>query len=185
MLPKTIQEVFERSKLVYSAEEIEAALDQMAEQINAELADTNPVLLCVMIGGLVPVGNLLPRLNFPMELDYVHATRYRGETSGGEIYWKVKPSTDLTNRTVLVLDDILDGGVTLSAILQYCEDQGAKKVYSGVLVDKHHVRVDGGLDQADFTGLTVDDHYIYGYGMDYHEYLRNAPGIYQVSDEDL
>jgi hypoxanthine phosphoribosyltransferase len=136
-----------------------------------------------MIGGLVPMGNLLPRLDFPLEVDYVHATRYRGDIKGGELHWKVKPSLDLANRTVLVVDDILDGGVTLAAIIEEVKKMGAAEVYSAVLVDKHHKRVPNGLKNADVAGLLVDDHYIFGYGMDYNEYLRNAPGIFVVSPE--
>lgn len=182
-LPDKIKEVYEKSTCLYSTAEIEAALDKMASAIHRELADKNPVILCVMIGGLIPMANLLLRLDFPLEVDYVHATRYKGDIKASQLVWKVKPSLDLANRTVLVVDDILDGGVTLAAIIKEVEALGAQEVYSAVLVDKHHKRVPNGLDAADFVGLEVDDHYIFGYGMDYNEYLRNAPGIYVVSPE--
>ena len=182
-IPQKIKEVYERSTCLFTTNEVEAALDRLAIRIHEKLENENPVLLCVMIGGMVPMGNLLPRLDFPLEVDYVHATRYRGDITGGELTWKVKPSTDLRDRTVLVVDDILDGGVTLAAILEYVKEQGAKEVYSAVLVDKHHKRVANGLEKADFVGLEVDDHYIFGYGMDYNEYLRNAPGIFVVAPE--
>jgi hypoxanthine phosphoribosyltransferase len=155
----------------------------MAAQIHQQLSDKNPIILCVMIGGMVPMANLLLRLDFPLEVDYVHATRYRGEITGGALHWKVKPSVDLQGRAVLVVDDILDGGVTLAAILEEVKAMGASQVYSAVLVDKHHKRVENGLKHADFVGLEIDDHYIFGYGMDYNEYLRNAPGIYIVAPE--
>jgi hypoxanthine phosphoribosyltransferase len=182
-IPEQIKKVYESSTRLFTTKEVEAALDRMAINIHQELHDKNPVLLCVMIGGMVPMGNLLPRLDFPLEVDYVHATRYRGETVGGELFWKVKPSVDLHDRTVLVVDDILDGGVTLAAILEEVKAMGAKAIYSAVLVDKHQKRVENGLKHADFVGLQVDDHYIFGYGMDYHEYLRNAPGIFIVAPE--
>lgn len=182
-IPSKIKEVYKKSSCLYTTNEVESALDAMAEKIHEALAEKNPVLLCVMIGGLVPLGNLLPRLDFPLEVDYVHATRYRGDIRGGDIHWKVKPSVDLTNRTVLIVDDILDGGITLAAILEEVKRLGAAEVYTAVLVDKHHKRVPNGLANADFVGLQVDDHYIFGYGMDYHEYLRNAPGIYVVAPE--
>jgi len=182
-IPAKIKEVYEKSTCLFTTNEVEAALDRMAINIHEELQDKNPIVLCVMIGGMVPMGNLLPRLDFPMEVDYVHATRYRGDISGGELHWKVKPSAPLADRTVLVVDDILDGGVTLAAILEFVKGQGAKEVYSAVLVDKHHKRVENGLANADFVGLEVDDHYIFGYGMDYNEYLRNAPGIFVVAPE--
>lgn len=182
-IPEKIKDVYEKSSCLYTTHEVEAALDRMAINIQQTLEDKNPVLLCVMIGGLVPMGNLLPRLNFPLEVDYVHATRYRGATQGGELHWKVKPSTNLEGRTVLIVDDILDGGVTLAAIVEAVQSLGAAKVYTAVLVDKYQKRLPDGLPEADFVGLQVDDHYIFGYGMDYHEYLRNAPGIFVVSEE--
>lgn len=179
-IPNKIQSVYEKSSCLFTTNEVEAALDRMAIKIHEKLHDQNPVLICVMVGGLVPMGNLLPRLDFPMEVDYVHATRYRGDITGGDIVWKVRPSTNLKGRTVLVVDDILDGGVTLAAIIQEIEKLGAEKVYSAVLVDKFRKRVENGLQHADFVGLEVEDHYIFGYGMDYNEYLRNAPGIFVV-----
>ena len=182
-IPEKIKAVYEKSTCLFTTEEVEVALDKMAASIHQKLQDKNPVILCVMIGGLVPMGNLLPRLDFPLEVDYVHATRYNGAISGGELLWKVRPSLDLNDRTVLVVDDILDGGVTLAAILAEVKAMGAREVYSAVLVDKHHKRVENGLKNADFVGLQVDDHYVFGYGMDYNEYLRNAPGIFVVAQE--
>jgi hypoxanthine phosphoribosyltransferase len=178
-----IKEVHSQSTQLFSMEQIDTALDKMAKAIHEDLQDENPVVLCVMIGGLIPMGHLLVRLQFPLEVDYVHATRYRGETAGGELHWRAKPTTDLTNRTVLIVDDILDGGVTLAAIISEVEAMGAKTVKTAVLVDKHHEREEKGLKEADYTGLEVDDHFIYGYGMDYQEYLRNVPGIFVVSPE--
>ena len=182
-IPSKIQLVYEKSSCLYTTNEVEAALDRMAINIHEKLKDKNPVIICVMIGGLVPLGNLLPRLNFPLEVDYVHATRYRGDITGGEIHWKVRPSANLNGRTVLVVDDILDGGVTLAAIINEIKGLGATEVYSAVLVDKYRKRVEHGLKNADFVGLQVEDHYIFGYGMDYNEYLRNAPGIFVVAPE--
>ncbi len=179
-IPAKIQEVYDRSTRLYTTLEVEAALDRMAINIHEVLHDQNPVILCVMIGGMVPMGNLLPRLDFPLEVDYVHATRYKGDISGGELEWRVRPKTNLAGRTVLVVDDILDGGVTLARIVDEVTRMGAKQAYTAVLVDKHHKRVEHGLKKADFVGLEVDDHYIFGYGMDYNEYLRNAPGIFVV-----
>lgn len=182
-IPEKIKEVYEQATCLYTPAQIEAALDTMASQIHQQLHDKNPIILCVMIGGMIPMANLLLRLDFPLEVDYVHATRYCGEIRGGELQWKVKPSVELRGRTVLVVDDILDGGVTLAAILEEIRSMGAEEVFSAVLVDKHHKRVENGLKHADFVGLEIDDHYIFGYGMDYNEYLRNAPGIFVVAPE--
>jgi hypoxanthine phosphoribosyltransferase len=182
-IPESIREVYAKSTCLYTRDQVEATLDQLAIDMHAQLADKNPILLCVVIGGIVPLGNLLPRLDFPLEVDYVHATRYRGEKSGGELHWKAKPSCDMQGRTVVIVDDILDGGITLAEIVKYCQQQGASSVQTAVLVDKEVAREPAGLKTADYIGLTVGNDYVFGYGMDYHEYLRNAPGIYKAAPE--
>lgn len=183
VLPEHIREVSAKASCLYSKAEVDAALDKMASEISTTLSHSNPLFLCVVIGGIVPLGNLLPRLDFPLEVDYVHATRYRNDTKGKDLQWKVKPSVNMQGRTVVVVDDILDGGVTLGAIIEYCKEKGASKVYSAVLVDKCHARLPDGHAKADFSGLEVGNHYVFGYGMDYKGYLRNAPGIYIVAPE--
>lgn len=183
ILPEHIREVFSKSTCLYSKTAVDAALDKMAVEISHTLAHANPIFVCVVVGGIVPLGNLLPRLDFPLEVDYVHATRYRNDTVGKDLHWKMKPSCHMKGRTVVVVDDILDGGVTLEAIVSYCKAQSAEKVYSAVLVDKKDARLPEGLQKADFTGLTVGNHYVFGFGMDYKGYLRNAPGIYVVAPE--
>ncbi len=174
--------VYTRADRLYSQAEVEAALARMAGEIGARLKGRNPLLLCVMTGGVVAMGQLLTQLNFPLQVDYLHATRYAGSTQGGELQWRTRPVTALRDRVVLVVDDILDEGHTLAAILQYCRAEGAREVYSAVLVSKMHDRK---CDvRADFVGLTVEDRYVFGYGMDYKDYWRNAPGIFAVREED-
>lgn len=184
-LPQDIKEIFNRSTCLYSKVQIEESLDRMASEMHEQLATKNPIFLCVVVGGIVPLGNLLPRLDFPLEVDYVHATRYRGATSGGELYWKAEPSSDLQGRTVVVVDDILDSGITLAHVMEFCRNRGAKEVYSAVLVDKYEARQPEGIPVADFTGLKVENLYVFGYGMDYKGYLRNAAGIYAVAPEHM
>ncbi len=181
--PFLIQDVFAKSTCLYANDEINQALDRMAQDITTKLHDQYPVFLCVLVGGIVPVGNLLTRLTFPLELDYIHATRYRGGIEGQALHWKAKPSRDITGRTVVIVDDILDGGVTLAEIVSAVKRMGATEVYTAVLLDKRHQREPEGLQHADFVGLEVDDHYVFGYGMDYHEYLRNVSGVHVVAPE--
>ena len=183
LLPQHIREILAKSKCLYSKIEVEQALDKMALEISYRLAEKNPIFLCVVVGGIIPLGNLLPRLDFPLVVDYVHATRYRNDTSGKELEWRAKPACNMQGRTVVVVDDILDGGITLSAIIEYCQAAGAAEVFSAVLVDKCNARLPQGHQRADFCGLTVDNHYVFGYGMDYKGYLRNAPGIYMIPPE--
>jgi hypoxanthine phosphoribosyltransferase len=124
------------------------------------------------------MGQLMTRLNFPLQMDYIHASRYRGDTSGGVLKWLVKPSFELKDRVVVIVDDVLDKGITLAELIKYCRQQGAREVYSAVLVEKIQQRP---FDiESDFTGIKTVDRYLFGYGMDYKTYLRNAEGIYAV-----
>ena len=183
MVPEEVRKVFSKATCLYSRSDIESALEKMATQISYELSHTNPLILCVVVGGIIPLGNLLIHLDFPLEVDYVHVSRYGDEIKGGQLHWKVKPSVSLQNRTVLIVDDILDGGVTLGELVRFCEHNGAEEVYTAVLVDKQHEREEGGVLNADFTGLEAEDRFLFGYGLDYKGYLRNAPGIYMVAPE--
>ena len=182
-LPEHIQSVFSRSICLYTKVEVEAAIDNMASQMRESLVETNPIFLCVVVGGIVLMGSLLLRLDFPLELDYVHATRYGRGLRGETLEWRVKPSLSIRGRNVVIIDDILDGGVTLNAIIAYCQSEGAQRIYSAVLVDKEQAELIGGQG-PDFVGLKAEDHYLFGYGMDYKGYLRNAPGVYRVSEQD-
>ena len=175
-----IKHVQASADLLHSEQEVEAAIDKMAQEINIALAERNPLLLCVMNGGVVTFGKLLTRLTIPLTIDAINASRYQNQTTGGSIDWLLKPETPLKDRTILIVDDILDEGITLKAIYQYCREQGATAVYSAVLVDKildHQKPV-----AADFIGLKVENRYLFGYGMDYKGYLRNAPGIYACKE---
>jgi hypoxanthine phosphoribosyltransferase len=180
---KTIQTIFDKADCIHDLKTIENALDQMATDITKKLKNENPLVICVMIGALIPGGHLLTRLNFPLEVDYIHATRYRNEIRGGDLHWLVEPRQSLENRTILLVDDIMDGGLTLSAIIDYCKQAGAKEVYSAVIVNKIRQREPGVNFEPDFIGLDTEDRFLFGFGLDYKGYLRNAPGIYAVAKE--
>jgi hypoxanthine phosphoribosyltransferase len=176
------QAIMAKSECLHPFSDIEKALDRMAAAITTTLQDTNPLILCVMIGALIPTGHLLTRLNFPLEVDYIHVTRYRGTTRGGDLHWLVEPRASLKGRTVLVIDDIMDGGLTLASILDYCQQNAAKAVYTAVMVNKQRTREPGVHFEPDFVGLNVEDRYVFGFGLDYEEHLRNLPGIYAIKE---
>jgi hypoxanthine phosphoribosyltransferase len=176
--------ILRRADMLADPATVARALDGMAAAIRRDLGGHDPVVLAVMIGGLMPTAWLLQRLAFPLQLDYVHATRYRGTTRGAaELEWIARPRTDLRGRSVLVVDDILDEGYTLSAILEYCRDRGAEQVRSAVLIDKQHPRRYRAL-QADYAGLKLEDRYLFGCGMDFHERHRQYPAVYALAQED-
>ena len=176
-----LNRIVANAEQLHGPDDINAALDRMAAEITRELGDSRPVVLCVLTGGIIPTGHLLTRLAFPLETDYLHATRYRGRTSGDAVEWVSEPGISLQGRTVLVVDDILDEGHTLADVLRFCKESGVASIYSAVLVEKQHDRRNDEL-HADFTGLHVDDRYVFGFGMDYKGYLRNLNGIFALGD---
>ena len=175
--------VMERAECLHDAAAIEAALDRLAEQITERLAGSRPLVLGVMTGAIVPMGRLLNRLDFPLEIDYIHATRYHKTTTGRELVWLARPQTPLRDRHVLLVDDILDEGHTFRGLLASCREEGAASVRTAVLADKPNPGRVPGLS-ADFVGLTVPERYVFGSGMDYKGYLRNIDAIYAAHPDD-
>ena len=174
------RELLQQAELLYSAEQVQVALRNVAQQINAKLADTHPLVLSVMGGAVVFSGQLLPLLDFPLDFDYVHVSRYGDARHGGAMHWKVAPRENVRGRVVLVLDDILDEGHTLDALHKKVLELGASKFYSAVLADKQHGR--NKPIYADFVGLTVPNRFVFGYGMDIEGAWRNLPAIYAVKE---
>ncbi len=177
---KASWDFLERSDLVADAAQVRAAIERLAGEIVAKLADRYPLVLVVMGGAVVFAGQLLPLLRMPLDLDYIHATRYGAATSGGAIDWRIAPAAGVRGRTVLVLDDILDGGHTMAAIRERVLGQGAASVLCAVLVEK--VLPQAKPVVADFVGLRIPDRFVFGCGMDAKGLWRNLPEIRAMRD---
>ena len=161
---------------------LESAIDRIAADIDRDYAGgERPVYLSIMHGGMLFASQLALELATDLEFDYLHATRYRGATTGAGLQWLHRPATSLKGRRVLVADDILDEGHTLKAIVQWCREQGAAEVRVAVLALKRHERRVEGI-AADYVAVEVPDRYVYGYGMDFHEQGRNLPAILALKD---
>ena len=170
--------ILDTAEQVCSAVVVSEAVKRVAMEVTAKLADKQPLVLSVMNGAVVFTGHLLPLLNFPLDFDYIHVSRYDDETNGGKINWKIAPRENVKGRTVLMVDDILDEGQTLAAIRERVLSAGAKSFFSAVLVDK-----DIGKPKpirADFVGVSVPNRYVFGYGMDVYGAWRNLPAIYAL-----
>lgn len=169
------------AECLFTLQAIDESLEQLATQLNQDYLDKNPVLLCVMNGAVMTMGHLLPKLQFRLETDYIHATRYGDKTVGGVLNWRAKPSIELNGRHVLLIDDIYDEGITLDFLRKYCQQAEALSVKAVVLADKQHTNKKG--VQPEYIGLQLPDRYIFGFGMDYKGYLRNAPGIFAIKEK--
>lgn len=175
------QKVLREADLIRTTEQVQAALHKVAREINAALAETHPLVLSVMGGAVVFTGQLLPLLDFPLDFDYVHVSRYGDARQGGRMHWKVEPRETVRGRTVLVVDDILDEGHTLAALRDRVMELGAHRFYSAVFADKQHGR-DKPVE-ADFVGMELPDRFVFGYGMDIEGAWRNLPAIYAVKEK--
>lgn len=180
---KEAKEVFEKSKILYTERELSRAMDGLASDVTAKLKDKNPIFVSVLVGGMVTTTELLKRLNFPLEVTYIHATRYKGELVGSELHWVARPTIPLEGRVVVLVDDIFDKGVTMTELVKFVKQAKAKEVYTLAFVtrDSDEGLAEGSIENVDFSALSLkNDLYIFGYGMDYKSYYRNIPTIRAV-----
>ena len=173
-----IRRAWESAECLFSAAQVTAAIDRLAVRLTVSLAEENPLLICVLNGGLPFTGALMQRLQFPLTLSYVHVGRYGNATTGGTLDWRARPQESLEGRHVVLVDDILDEGVTLAALERWCREEGAAAVSTAVLLEK------APSGRADFAALACPDRYVFGWGMDFEGYWRNLPAIYAL-DESL
>ena len=181
MTPDEAWRILEQADLICDEAQVQNSIRRMASEISSILGESNPLVLVIMRGGIVFAGQLVPLLRFPLELDYAHATRYGDATTGGELRWSVSPPAEVNNRSVLIVDDILDAGHTLKAVKDEVIALGAKSCQIAVLAQK-----DLGKSKpvtADFVGLTLPDRYVFGCGLDVRGAWRNLPQIYALKGQ--
>ena len=180
MTREEAEQMLAQADLLCGPEEVSAAVDRLAAEVTATLKDEFPMVLSIMGGAAVFTGQLLPLLAFPLEFGTIEVTRYGNTTSGREVHWRVAPKDDVRGRTVLVIDDILDEGVTLAAVRERLLGVGAKRVLLAVFADKVIGREKPA--KADFVGVSLPDRYVFGYGMDAYGLWRNLPAVYALKD---
>lgn len=176
--PQAVIQAREQAELLFGRADVVAAIDRLAVRLNVAFADADPLLVCVMKGAVPFTGALMQRLPFALEMDYVHVTRYRDRTIGGELEWR-STTPDVSGRVVLLVDDVLDRGTTLQALLRWGQAAGAVSLSTVVLLDK---QVQPRALEPDYAALRGPDRYVFGWGMDYHGYWRNLPDIYALPE---
>jgi hypoxanthine phosphoribosyltransferase len=181
------RKLLQNAEEIFDAADVQQAVSGVADKLNARFGApgdaTFPLVLGVMGGAVVFVGNLLPQLRFPLEFDYIHVSRYGDDDQGGRVVWKVIPRPNVAGRTIIVLDDILDEGETLAHVKQRLLDMGAAEVIITVFADKALKR--SKPVKADIVGLTIPNKFVVGFGMDVYGYWRNLPGLWAIRPEDL
>lgn len=166
----------EGARCLFDATEVDRAIDQLAVRMAVALWDANPILVCLMNGGLPFTADLMRRFYFPLELDHVRAARYRG-TAGGELRIECWPGRPLEGRTVVLLDDVFDEGITLQRVRERLADAGPERVLCAVMVRKD---VPGVTFEPDYIALEAPNEFIVGRGMDCDGAYRQLSGIYAL-----
>ena len=165
---------------IASETDVSMALQRIASEATVVLAQENPIVLAVMQGGVFTAVELCRRFNFPHEFDSIHVTRYEQSLTGGELSWRAFPNLELSGRTVLLVDDILDQGATLAALYQELIRSGVSQLFSAVLVSKNLGSSEKRIN-VDFVGMEVEDVYVFGCGMDYKGYWRGLRSLYSMN----
>lgn len=180
--PAQAKAVLASASLEFTAATIDQAIDRLGVQINAELDGQFPVFVAVMHGGLPFASDLLQRFTGPVELAYLHVSRYGAETTGSELRWLQGVTADVQQRNVLLIDDVLDQGVTMRALRTAMTDAGAASVKAAVLV---HKDVPECVSHADYIALHAANEYLFGRGMDYAGYWRNLRSIHSLNETEV
>jgi hypoxanthine phosphoribosyltransferase len=175
-------EIHSSADLLFDPEAVEQGIADLAVNVAKDCEKDFPLVLCVMNGGLYLTGQLIRHWDFPMTIDYVHATRYRLATLGKDVLWKAYPQNEIKDRHVIIVDDIFDQGYTLEEVKSYCIKHGAKKCSSVFLIRKSHERKKADI-QPDYVGLECGDCYVYGAGMDLNGHFRNLSSIHFVTSK--
>ena len=184
---KRARDLIKNAEEIFDADTVKAAVTRVAGTLNERFGNPEdeafPLVLGVMGGAVVFTGQLLTQLDFPLEFDYIHVTRYGDDDKGGQVVWKVIPRSNVEGRTIVVVDDILDEGETLAHVKQRLLDMGAAEVIIAVFADKALKKTKP--VKADIVGLTIPNKFVVGFGMDVYGYWRNLPGLWAIREEDL
>ena len=164
------------AKILFSREEIAEKVKYLANQIKCAYGDKNPLILCILKGSLIFTADIVRELDFPCTIDFMQVSSYgSGAETTGKLVVKKDIDTDIVGRDVIVVEDILDTGVTLSNLLPELERRGAASVKLCVLLNKPERRI--AEVHADYVGFEIENEFVVGYGLDYDEKYRNLPYI--------
>lgn len=178
--PRKLSQIIATSECLVKKNEVDSSMKIMADKVEAKLGHMNLIILPIMSGGLVPAGLFLRYFNSNCELDYIQISRYGNKTKGGKLNWHQRPHKSIKGRNILIIDDILDQGITLATAISECESLGPKSIHTAVMVKKD-ISQRKGIQDSDFQAMTLPDKYLFGSGLDYHGYFRNLDGIYSLN----
>jgi hypoxanthine phosphoribosyltransferase len=175
------QAILSRSQLIYTYEEIDSAINQIAKELNKKFKNKKALILPVLTGAIPFIGLLLPRLSFVIEVNYFHVSRYQNNVGTNQIRVTHQPNPEsVFNQEILVVDDILDEGITLKLINEHLITMKPKSITNVVLFEKKlNLKKEF---TADYVGLVVPDAYVFGFGLDFNGAGRNIPDLYSFHE---
>lgn len=172
------------AKVLLQESAILSRLDVLARQITGDYRDKNLTVVAILNGSFVFMADLLRRIPLPLQVDCLSVSSYQGTKTSGRVNFRQTQLADVKGRHVLILDDILDSGLTLHAIREHFErETGAASLRACVLLRKNvarKCRVD-----AEYVGFDIPDEFVVGYGLDYNEHYRNLPFIGILNEEGI
>ena len=173
----------ERIKILLTEEEVDRRIEQLGEQITKDYQGKKPHLICVLKGGAPFMCELSKRIKLPLTMDFMSVGSYEGTESTGMITLKKDLDESLEGRDVLIVEDIIDSGRTLSCLVKLFADRKPASIRLCTLLDKPERRVVDDV-KVDYCGFNIPDKFVVGYGLDYNQKYRNLPYIGEVEFEE-
>jgi len=166
------------ARILLSEEEIQARVREIAEQISRDYAGKNPIMVCILKGAVLFYTDLLRNMDIPMQMDFMAVSSYGNKTeSSGEVKISKDLSVSIENRHVIIVEDIMDSGFTLTHLCRILNNRGAASIALCTLLDKPARRAPGITLKSDYSGFNIGDEFVVGYGLDYAERYRNLPFV--------
>ena len=166
---------------LFTREQIDARVAEMGREISAEFAGTELIALCVLKGAVFFLADLVRNMEMDVALDFIQISSYGNQKySSGVVTILKEPQLDMRGKSVLIVEDIIDSGLSMREVFNYIESRGAAKVKTATFLDKPKARKVP--FNADFIGFSIDPQFVVGYGLDFAEKYRNVPEVQVLSD---
>lgn len=166
------------ARILLSEEEIQARVRELSEQISRDYAGKNPIMVCILKGAVLFYTDLLRNMDIPLQMDFMAVSSYGNKTeSSGEVKIGKDLSVSIENRHVIIVEDIVDSGFTLTHLCRILNNRGAASIALCTLLDKPARRAPGITLKTDYSGFNIGDEFVVGYGLDYAERYRNLPFV--------
>lgn len=173
------------ASVLFTQEEIEARVSELASQIERDYAGRELVIVCVLSGSVMFVADLVRKISEKVfvRIDVLSASSYHGTESSGKVRINLDAQSDLNGKDVVIVEDIVDTGGTLDYIIYHLNYQKPRSLKVCTFLDKPSRRKEGLSIKIDYLGFAIDDHFVVGYGLDYEQQYRNLPYIGILSDD--